>query len=398
MKQRLLAACAGLAALALPMAGALAQDRIVAASPNGSAAEPSCPQNDCLAPQLVYVGKEGAGGIDAARFDPRSGTISALGSVADIGRPTWLMPSPHRQVLYAANESANGGDGQGEVLSFTADPADGHLSLLSRVGSGGGSPRHLALAGMPPTIFVANFAAAQVAAIPLQKGGALLPPTSVVTDSGSGSRLSEPHAQAVLADREGKHLFVADFGADRIFVYHIDADSHSLSPSAHPFAALPTGSGPRRLAFSADGRFVYVLTEKAAQLVTLAWDAVREELRVIGSIPIVHSGKQAGIHAAELVLDRDGRFAYVTNRGDGTLVVYALDRGTGTPREIQRLGSAGREPTALAIDTTGRWLLVASAAPGSVSVFARNSDTGLIEPTPSRIAAPRAASLAMLVP
>ncbi|WP_288806618.1 beta-propeller fold lactonase family protein [uncultured Novosphingobium sp.] len=111
MKLPLLAIGAGLAAQALPAGGssgtALADSLVI----NGAAEHP-CPQNTCLAPQLVYVGT-GTGAIYAARFDPASGTISALGIGANPGHPTWLMPSPHRQVLYAANANGSGSGAQG---------------------------------------------------------------------------------------------------------------------------------------------------------------------------------------------------------------------------------------------------------------------------------------------
>lgn len=396
VKHALLTICTCLTAVLMSSTSVLAQAPVASASPNPPAADHPCPQNACLAPQLVYIGTHTKGGdeaIHAARFDPETGTLSDLGKAAVQVHPTWLMPSPHRQVLYVANANGVGMEAQGEVLSFTANPADGSLSLLSRVASGGGAPRHLALAGMPPTIFVANYASGQVAAIPLQKGGALLPPSAVVSDSGAA-----PHVQAVLSDPGGKHLFVADFGVDRVFVYRIDSESHGLKPSPKPYVALPAGSGPRRLALSTDGRFVYALTQTSAQLVTLAWDADREELSMIGSIPLGRAAGRKPARPAELILAPDGRFAYVSDHGARTVTVYALDAASGAPTEVQRLAVEGGEPGSLAIDGTGRWLLVTSAKPGSVSVLARKINTGLVAPTSSRIAVPKAEGLAMLVP
>lgn len=387
VKYPLLAICKGLTAVLVPVSIALAQ-----APP----AVTPCLQNVCLAPQLVYVGTHTNGGNDAiyaARFDPRTGTISGLGKAAELAHPTWLMPSPHRQVLYVATASDVGADKHGKVLSFTANAADGSLSLLSRVASGGANPRHLALAGMPPTLFAANYTSGQVAAIPLQKGGALLPPSAVVTDSGHA-----PHAQAVLADTGGKHLFVADFRTDRVLIYRIDAESHALRPAPTPYVALTSGSGPRRLALSSDGRFVYALTETSAQLITLTWDADRERFGEISSIPLERSAGRKATRPAELILAPDGRFAYVSDRGEGTITVYALDAQSGVPSKVQRLAVKGGEPGPLAIDDTGRWLLVASAKPGYLSVLARKAETGLISPPSSRIAVPRAGNLAMMVP
>ncbi|WP_260929387.1 lactonase family protein [Novosphingobium sp. 9] len=386
-----------LAALLLALQPAGAQGAAPAPVPQ------SCTDDACAKPQWVYIGSrhEGpGGGISVARFDPRTGTLTAFGHAAEVVQPTWLLPSPHRPVLYSVSEVGNDGKAHGAVLSFTADPETGKLTLLSRVDSGGGGATHLALGGMPPSLFVANYGTGQVAAIPLQRGGTLLPPTSVMTDTGSGPtpRQASPHAHAVLVDRDATHLLVGDLGADRIFVYRIDAQRHALSLASTPFLQLPPGSAPRHLALSVDGRFVYALTEFTSQLFTLAWDPAKETLRVAGSLRVVPAAKASTNSPAEILLSPDGRFAYVTNRGEDTVVVYALDPNSGLPTEIQRMPAGDGSPSSLAIDETGKWMLLANAAPGSVTVLARDPASGRLTATPARIAAPQAVSVALLKP
>ena len=104
------------------------------------------------ATQIIYVGTraEGAtGGITAARFDPATGTLTRIGKAADVARPTWLLASPQRGLLYSVSEVGNDGKVEASVHGFRADPVTGTLTQISQVKSGGGGATHLAVGGTP---------------------------------------------------------------------------------------------------------------------------------------------------------------------------------------------------------------------------------------------------------
>jgi 6-phosphogluconolactonase len=355
--------------------------------------------------ELVYIGTRAdgeKGGIIAARFDPATGTLTEIGKVSDVLHPTWLLASPHRSVLYSVSEIGNDGSAEAAVLSFSADPATGKLTQLSRVGSGGGGATHLAIGGKVPTMFVANYGTGHIAALPVQRGGVLLPAASVVADYGKGAdpvRQAGPHAHAVLPDNTGRYVIAADLGADRIFVYRFDPASRKLSPAAKPFVTLPPGSGPRHLAMSNDGRFVYAVTESGSSLVTYRWSPARGELTELSSISLERpTDRVPGSHAAEVVISRDGRFLYASNRGEDTIVTFALDARTGKPSEVQRIAVGARYPTALVFDNTQRWMFVASPGTNSVGVFARDPATGKLTATTHGLTVPLAVTVAVLPP
>ena len=82
----------------------------------------SCSGNAC--PELLYIGTRTEGtdtGIVAARLDPVSGELTALGLAVPIVHPTWLVASPHRSILYSVSEVGNNGATQASVHSFAAD-------------------------------------------------------------------------------------------------------------------------------------------------------------------------------------------------------------------------------------------------------------------------------------
>lgn len=361
------------------------------------------PSSAGKATQIVYVGTraEGeTGGITAARFDPTTGTFARIGKVADVVRPTWLLAGPHRNMLYSVSEIGNDGKAEAAVYSFRADPATGKLTQISRVGSGGGGATHLAIGGRPSSLFVANYGTGHVAALPLKRGGMLLPAASVMADYGKGTdpvRQAGPHAHGVMTDHSGKYLFAVDLGADRIFVYKLDAARHRLSPARTPFVSLPPGSAPRHMTMSRDGRFLYVLTEATSQVVTYSWDAVAGELTRLSSVPIERAQNRVpGSHAGEITISADGRFLYASNRGEDTIVTFALDQSTGASTEIQRIDVGAKYPTALVFDVTQRWMFIASPGTSSVGVFARDPATGKLTATGQSLSVPMAVTVAVL--
>ena len=358
-------------------------------------------QSAAAAGELVYLGQRVDGpdaAIFGARLDPVTGTLTALGALAKVDRPTWIVADAQGRVVYAVSETGNDGFTPGGVWSFAADPATGALHPLSRITSGGGGATFLTISSKAPELFVANYGTGHVALIPIRPDGRLMPPLSVVQDQGSGphKRQKGPHAHGIAIDPSGRFALVADLGADKVFVYRIDPATQTLTPNDPPFVVAKPGSGPRHVVFSADGRFVHVNSELTSELTTYAWDGERGALNPVQTISTRSPGYAGENGAGEVLPSSDGRFLYASNRGEDTLVVYALDPASGLPHEIQRVPAQGQTPWGLSFDQTGRWLLVANEGSGQIAVFAADPATGLLSPTTHTLAVPHASSIAVL--
>lgn len=344
---------------------------------------------DCGA-QRIYIGTHqqgGAASLFTATFDGRNGALGAARSVATIERPTWLVHDPARPVLYSVSETGNDGKSQGSVFSLRIDSASGDVAEINRVPSGGGGPTHLALDQRSQTLFVANYGTGQVAALPLDERGALAAPASVVSDYGTGPtpRQLSPHAHGVTLDPSRQFVLAPDLGADRVFVYRFSADRRALQSAATPFLQLPAGAGPRHLVFSADGRVAYLLNELTADLNVYAWDAGQGTLRPLQTLSTLSAGYQGKKSAGEILVSRDGKRVYLSNRGEDTIVVYAVDAGSGTLSEMQRLASGGKQPWHLALSPDQRWLLASNETSNSVNVFAVAGGDGRLSATGSKL-------------
>lgn len=341
---------------------------------------------------LLYIGTWGQGQVYAVRFDPGRGTMTSLGSVAQVSS-NWVATHPTRPILYVA-----GGEQGGYIRVFRIDDASGALRQLDEitvetVPTGSGGLSYIGLTSNADALLVADFAAGSAVTVPLGPNGGLRAVASVVQDVGSGPspRQTGPHPHCVVVDPSRRHALVADFGADRVFVYDYDPATRRMSAGAPDgpgsYATAP-GSGPRRLAFHPNGRTLYLLNELTADLQVLRWDAGQGELtprQVLSTNAADHTGTTS---AAELAVSRDGRYLYTSNRGENALVVFSADPATGLLTETQRIPCAGVTPWSFALHPGGRWLFVANEASGRVSLFSVDRASGRLTDTGASVAVP----------
>jgi 6-phosphogluconolactonase len=363
------------------------------------------------ASELVYFGthtqnlpnatmqEEATGhGIFAARLDARTGHLRSLGPVAEVDRPTWIVADPTRPILYSVSEMGNDGRTEDSVFAFAVDPASGTLRPLSKTSSGGSGATHLAVDPASHTLFVAHFGSGQVSALPILADGSLAAVASVRRDYGFGPnpRQKSPHAHAVAVDPSNHFVLVADLGADRIFVYRFDVGTRQLSQADPAFAAVTRGAGPRHLVFHPNGRFLFLDTELSAQLLSFRWDAHRGRLHLLQTLATMPPDYQGPKSAAEIRVSHDGRFVYVSNRGDDTIVGYSVNPRTGMLSEIQRIPSGGKTPWSFELDATGRWLLAANEASSTVTVLGIDPQTGQLRATSETLPVPKPVSVTFL--
>ncbi|RYY26894.1 MAG: lactonase family protein [Sphingomonadales bacterium] len=345
--------------------------------------------------ELVYIGtqaNEAGQGIVAARFDPRIGALTAIGTAAEIARPTWVATSASEPLLYAVSETGTDAKNPGKVMAF-AIKSDGALEALGDVSSGGGGPTHLALDAASKMLFAAHYSSGHVAAFPLRANGSLGPLTSVQVNIGSGPspRQKSAHAHGLTLDPSGRFLAVADLGADRVFFYRFDRKTRALSPGTT--MTVPAGHGPRHLVFHPRGNLLFLMTELVPEIRSYRWDARRGEATLVQAIQTRGETTEPKVSGAEIAATADGRFVYVSNRGEDVIVGYAIDAKTGTLREIDRVRT-GKTPWSFAIHHSGKWVFVANQGANSVSVFRRDIRTGKLSATDQSITVGKPTSIA----
>ena len=328
----------------------------------------------------TYTGAKSKG-IYVARFDDKTGKLSAPELAAETKSPSFLALHPNGRVLYAVGESVTLGEAkQGGVSAFALEPATGQLAFLNTQPSGGNGPCHLVLDAKARWVFTANYGSGSVAALPIRADGTLDVPAATMQHQGSSvnpQRQTGPHAHCTVLSPDQRLLLACDLGLDKLMIYRVGAEGRALVESDPPFTQLAPGAGPRHLAFGRDGKFAYVVNEMGSSVTVLNYDAKLSaftETQTTSTLPDKFDGKNST--CAEIAVHPSGKFLYASNRGHDSLAGFAIERKTGLLKFVSHTPTGGKTPRHFAIDPSGDWLLAENQASDSVVVFRVNPRTG----------------------
>jgi 6-phosphogluconolactonase len=102
------------------------------------------------------------------------------------------------------------------------------------------------------------------------------------------------------------------------------------------------GDAPTSIAVDSRGRFVYVTNALDGSVITFAVDVTTGALTRRSTV-------SAGTFPVELTLDASGRFAYVANFGSENVTLFAIDSATGALTAAGPPASAGTGPASVTL-------------------------------------------------
>ncbi len=335
----------------------------------------------------LYVGTYTRGnseGIYQLAFDPDTGALQQV-DVTPAENPSFLATDPAQRWLYAVNElPGNRGDATGQVTAYRIAPTTGKLTPINTRPTHGTIPCYVSVDATGSAALVANYGSGSVAAYPIGVDGALGESSSVCQHTGKGAdprRQEGPHAHSIVPDPANRFVLAADLGIDEIRLYRLNAVAATLMPHDPAGLAVEPGSGPRHLAFSHDGRFLYAINELGNTVMAFAYDANKGALTHLQTIDALPADWEGTSYCADLHLHPSGRWLYGSNRGHDSIVGYAVDSVTGRLSLRGHWASGGTFPRNFAITPSGRHLLVANQNSDNIVVYAINADSGTLERT-----------------
>jgi 6-phosphogluconolactonase len=327
-------------------------------------------------------------GVHVLDFDPDKGSLEHCRLAVAVEQPSFVLADPRRGLVFASSEV-----GEGRLGAYRAR-SDGDLDQVWEAPTLGSFPAHLSLAGEVLHVLAAHYGGKPpVVAFRVGDDGSLTGSVVAAPHSGHGPRADRqdgPHAHCVRPSPDGQHAYVCDLGTDEIVIYDL-TPQHLLGRLGS--LSLPPGSGPRHISFTPGGGFAFVTLELTSQVAVLGRTTVSGELRLLSVLPSQGAEHQGTNTPAEVLVSQDGRFVYVSNRGEDTIAVYAFDPVAGSLAEVQRVPTGGRTPRGCALTPNGRHLLAANQDSSSITVFSRDEQGGLLGmigtyacPTPTSLA------------
>jgi 6-phosphogluconolactonase len=325
----------------------------------------------------TYTEKTDSKGIYAFDFDAETGHLAHKGVAAETLNPSWVAVHQNGKFAYAANESGP----SSTITAFAIDAKSAKLTQLNQLSALGADPCYLSFDKTGKYLFAANYSSGNVVVFPILPDGKLGEHTANVKDAGTlgpnKERQEGPHAHWVHVSPDNRFVFVSDLGLDGILSYRFNAVNGTLTPNNPPLAKLTPGSGPRHVAFSANGKYVYVISELANTVTAFSYNADKGtlfQLQMLSTLPGDFTGRNDD---AEISVDSNSKWLFASNRGHDTIAVFAIN-SDGTLHEVNEYPTGGKEPRHFTIDPTGKFLLAENQNSNSIVVFRIDPATGAL--------------------
>jgi 6-phosphogluconolactonase len=317
-------------------------------------------------------------GIYLLELNSATGELNLRKTVYGVENPSYLVLNKKNRCLYAVNElKMFNGNPSGSVSAFQVSD-DGTLTFLNKQATKGTDPCYLEVSPDGTHLYVCNFMSGSVIVYPILDNGAIGEAVQFIQHEGRSvhpRRQTGPHAHSLLFSPDQKYVLVPDLGLDKVIIYPFAQETGLLHETpAFAFSVRP-GGGPRHGVFSEDGRYFYLLNEIDATIVVIQFqEGVPRECQVVSALPEGVDGSNN--LCADIHLTPDGTYLYVSNRGDDSLVCYRVQPKSGLLSYAGYQSCGGKTPRSFGIDPSGRYLICANQDSDNIVVFTIDYQTG----------------------
>ena len=317
-------------------------------------------------------------GISVYDFNIQTGAYTFLSDIKQILNPSYLVVSKDERMVYSVNETPEGG-----VSAFRFDKDKGVLSFVNSQPAEGGSPCYINVNTGLNFIATANYNGGNISVFPLDSAGNIKPLSMNINFNVLDSPVSRLHT--VVFSPDETRLLATDLGKDRIysFVVKPEAKDSFLVFIPENVTELESGSGPRHLAFSPSGKYLYCLNELSGKVTVFEYK--EGKLNAIQSIASDTTQTSGNKGSADIHLTSDGKFLYSSNRlkADG-IAIFSVNPENGL---LTKIGYqlTGIHPRNFIISPNDKFLLCANLLSNNVQIFEINPATGLLHDTGKEI-------------
>ena len=197
-------------------------------------------------------------GIYAYDFNTKTGDFSFKNSTENVVNPSFLTVSKDNTFVYSVNELGP----ESTISSFGYNATTGKLDVINKQNSKGADPCYII--NDHKNVIVANYSGGSISVFTKNIDGSLAEAKQVLQHFGKGSntqRQKSPHVHMVYFSPDKKFVLATDLGNDKIYVYSYFPEEVNTVLKLKDSISVQSGSGPRHLTFSNDGKFVYLLQE-----------------------------------------------------------------------------------------------------------------------------------------
>ncbi len=330
-----------------------------------------------------------ANGVLTASFDPASGRIGPVTSLAAARNPSYLATSASGENVYAVHETLAFEDQPGGgITAYARDRRTGQLTALNARATLGDSPCHVTLDRRGRFVLNANYGvdAGSVTVHRIEPDGRLGDMTDYVEHAGYGPdpvRQANSHAHMTASDPVTGDILVSDLGSDTVFVYALDRDGRLAAKASANLEAV-AGAGPRHLAFHPDSRHLFIVNELDSTVCTLR--RADDDFVLTDRVSTRPAGAGGQNLAGAIRVTPSGRHVLVSNRGDDSLAVFRFDPDASALSLVGITPDVGECPRDFIVTPDGRHVIVAGQDSDQLASYRFDDQSGALRLLHSAVA------------
>lgn len=326
------------------------------------------------APGAVFVETNQTSGNAIAIFNRSTdGTLSLAGSIstgglgtgAGLGSEGSVALSNDGRWLFAVNAGSN------DISSFRVNTNG--LTLVDRVASGATTP--ISLAVYKNLIYVLNTGGSGgITGFTVSTSGKLTALAGSSRPLSNNNTGAAPGPAQISFSPDGNTLVVTEKATSMIDTYVVGKDGMASGPTVNP----SSGTTPFGFAFTQQGELVVSEAFGGAALASAvsSYKVGNSGLSVISaSIP---TGQTA---ACWIAVSKNGKFAYSTNAGSGSVSAYQVgnDGSLSLINGAAGITGDGTSPIDATVSNDGQYIYVLNGKTHNISAFAIQADGTLVK-------------------
>jgi len=328
----------------------------------------------------TYTNACASKGIYVYDFNVNTLAFKEKSSTDGVINPSYVTINKSNSVLYSVNEDGE----KSNVSSFKYTASTGKLQQMNKKDAEGADPCYII--NDDKNVIVANYTGGSIAIFGKKSDGSLTDAKQVIKHTGNSinkSRQEKAHVHMVYFSPDKKYVFVNDLGVDKIFIYNYAPDGGEKTLTLKETVDIKPGSGPRHLVFNPNGIFVYLVNELSGTVDVFSY--MNEKLEQIQELSLTAKDCTDANGAAHISFSNDGKYLYVTNRGEANTVTVFKVHANGLMNQVQQISTQGEGPRNFVIDPTDNYLLMAHQNTNNIIIFKRDKTTGMLSDTGKKI-------------
>jgi len=331
---------------------------------------------------FAYISSPGDGMISQYQLDDKSGALSLVEQTKAGDQVNPMAISPDGKALFAALRVK-----PFQVVSYSIEPVTGHLKPLSQAPLAE-SLAYLSTDRSGRFLFGASYGGDLLSVQPID---AQHRPSDSIETYKTGM-----HAHSVRTDPSNRFVYAGNLGVDRVLQYRLEPKDGKLVPIGEGFVSVPQNTGPRHLAFSPDGHYVYVVGEMSGTVTAFSINdktgalkqvsqanGIPERLKLApGKVRDARNNDLKDdptprIWAADVRISPDGKWLFMSERTTSSVSVFKTDPANGKLTFVENYPVQETQPRNIAVAPNGRWLLVSGEKSEKVGSYAIGANGSL---------------------